>query len=354
MIGLLVTAIGCSGDAPDGDKNNGGGTTDPGDDTGGPGTTDEPDDPLKVDDDGDGFSEYRGDCDDTNPDVYPRAIERCNGIDDDCDTKVDDDDIDVYGQASWWVDGDGDGFGSDLEEVYACEDPTAMPTTPRLRRRRRTEPRTVWYIDADFDGYGSDAVTRTACEQPGGYAAAADDCNDSDDSINPAADEICDELDNDCDGDIDDDDSSIVDEENGVVFYEDADGDGYGVLSETTALGCAVAPSGFADNTDDCDDTDGSISPGATRSGTTVSTRTVPTTTTSLLMHDGYDGIDHSGTDCDDLGPQVNPGRWPRCATTASTTTARAMRPGVPTSSMTARWAATSRATRRARASARV
>ena len=63
-------------------------------------------------------SRVRGDCDDTNPDVYP-GPSSVNGIDDDCDTKVDDDDIGVYGQASW-VDGDGDGFGSDLEEVYAC------------------------------------------------------------------------------------------------------------------------------------------------------------------------------------------------------------------------------------------
>ena len=38
------------------------------------------------------------------------------------------------------------------------------------------------YIDTDFDGYGSSAITRTGCEQPGGYVAAADDCNDSDDA----------------------------------------------------------------------------------------------------------------------------------------------------------------------------
>lgn len=44
---------------------------------------------LNYDKDGDGFIAEE-DCDDTNPDVYPGAIEICgNGIDDDCDGEVD-------------------------------------------------------------------------------------------------------------------------------------------------------------------------------------------------------------------------------------------------------------------------
>ena len=42
-----------------------------------------------LDHDGDGFSECAGDCDDTNPTVYPGAPETCNGLDDDCDGTVD-------------------------------------------------------------------------------------------------------------------------------------------------------------------------------------------------------------------------------------------------------------------------
>jgi hypothetical protein len=42
-----------------------------------------------VDADGDGVSTCAGDCDDNNKDVYPGAMETQNGVDDDCDGKVD-------------------------------------------------------------------------------------------------------------------------------------------------------------------------------------------------------------------------------------------------------------------------
>jgi len=42
-----------------------------------------------VDDDGDGYSEADGDCDDDNDDVFPGAVERDNNRDDDCDGEVD-------------------------------------------------------------------------------------------------------------------------------------------------------------------------------------------------------------------------------------------------------------------------
>jgi hypothetical protein len=45
-----------------------------------------PFDPLKRDDDGDGFAEFAGDCNDRDPNIHPAANEICgDGIDQDCD-----------------------------------------------------------------------------------------------------------------------------------------------------------------------------------------------------------------------------------------------------------------------------
>ena len=82
----------------------------------------------------------------------------------------------------------------------------------------------VWYLDTDGDGYGSDTLPIEACEQPENYAPNKWDCNESDASINPDAVEMCDAIDNDCDGLIDeaDPDAQLS------TRYLDSDGDGYG------------------------------------------------------------------------------------------------------------------------------
>ena len=78
-------------------------------------------DPLTVDDDGDGFSEEQGDCDDTNADLSPGATEVCDEIDNDCDGDIDDADssVDLETGSVFYADADGDGFGS-MTEVAAC------------------------------------------------------------------------------------------------------------------------------------------------------------------------------------------------------------------------------------------
>src|SRR5690606_35535699 len=61
------------------------------------------------------------DCDDTRAAVHPGADESCNGLDDDCDQTVDEDDaIDAL---DWYPDLDGDGHGSAGAIRKACAQP---------------------------------------------------------------------------------------------------------------------------------------------------------------------------------------------------------------------------------------
>lgn len=102
------------------------------------------------------------DCNDLDANIRPDATEVCNRTDDDCDSLVDDDDdsLDPASRSTWYEDHDGDGhIGLDYR-VEACRPPAG-----------------------------------------GGPEAAADDCDDDNDAVNPDAEEVCDNgLDDDCDG----------------------------------------------------------------------------------------------------------------------------------------------------------
>ncbi len=104
------------------------------------------------DQDGDGF-DLDQECDDTRADIFPDAEEVCDLVDNDCD-----DDVDEY------VD--------------------------------------TWWVDADGDGFGSDAIGPTmSCTPDEGAVYEAGDCDDEDAAVSPEAVEVCNDLtDNDCDG----------------------------------------------------------------------------------------------------------------------------------------------------------
>jgi hypothetical protein len=76
--------------------------------------------PLDTDNDGDGFTENEGDCDDTLSAVNPLAVELCNKMDDNCNGAVDDDPLDGN---TYYADDDSDGFGDAAESMRACDLP---------------------------------------------------------------------------------------------------------------------------------------------------------------------------------------------------------------------------------------
>ncbi len=162
------------------------------------------------------------DCDDDAPRVNPEARELCNGIDDDCDGRIDLAAADVE---TWWADGDRDGYGSDLASVEACE-------------------------------------------QPFGYVGPSGDCDDTRPTTWPGAPELCDGEDNDCDDEVDEGIPGVGGPCTAGVGECTADGefvctpDGRGTICSVLVgfpPGTEACDSGADDDCDgdvDCDDTD--------------------------------------------------------------------------------------------------
>ncbi|MBN2800854.1 MAG: putative metal-binding motif-containing protein [Deltaproteobacteria bacterium] len=174
------------------------------------------DDPLLIDDDGDGYTEADGDCDDTDASVSPGESEKpYDGIDNDCNASTTDDDL------------DGDGYAP---EAGDCDDGDASvnPGASEIPYNGEDDDCSSATKDDDLDGDG--------------YAHATD-CDDTNAAVHPGATEVpYDGKDNDCSPATPDD---------------DLDGDGVGHSTDCNDDLATVypgAPENFVDGVDnDCD-----------------------------------------------------------------------------------------------------
>ncbi len=288
----------------------------------------------------DGWVSVGGDCDDGDAAVNGDAVERCNGVDDDCDGVVDGDD--AVGTRSWYPDDDEDGVPARAEPLLSCDpipghassdggfdcDDTTDAVSPAATERCGNgidddcddaidEEGTGEFdirLDADGDGFTPSDVVETVCgDRPGWVRAdqvdpSARDCDDSDGDVfpgRPAGEDCATAADDDCDGVVERTTDAAV-----GPHVPDLDGDGYtGVGSERW---CAppegwVAAAGSLGP--DCDDVAAATFPGAPE---------VPYDTVDQDC-DGADLTDADGDgfargpDCDDGDALVHPGAEERC-----------------------------------------
>jgi hypothetical protein len=99
------------------------------------------------------------------------------------------------------------------------------------------------FRDSDGDGFGDPAMTMPGCEEGSGYVANSMDCDDACTSCRPGGTEICDGFDQNCNG--------VPDDGAGMIYYTDADGDGYGTGAPIVTC---VPGEGLAMMAGDCDD----------------------------------------------------------------------------------------------------
>ena len=186
-------------------------------------------------------------------------------------TDCDDTNINVNQAPTWYIDADGDGYG--VSSMLSCIRPANGYSLSQLSGTGTDDcddtdadekPGATWYIDADGDGYSGS--TMVSCLRPSnGYllselSGIANDCNDSNSTINPGAIEVCDGTDNNCNGSIDEGLAY-------TTYYVDADGDGYGDINDSGTSLCSNPGVGFRSNNTDCDDSNSAIKPGSTEIG---------------------------------------------------------------------------------------
>jgi len=203
-----------------------------------------------------GASSNQLDCDDSQPSAHPGGIELCDGIDNDCDSSVDDSPLDAG----------------------------------------------TWYTDADIDGFGNIATGTTACTQIPGTVGNGLDCDDGNVAAFPGNPEVCDGADNNCNSATDE----SFDEDGDNVTTCGPDGDPATTADNDCDDNAATGPGNFPGNNESCDGADNNCN-GLLDDGFDLDIDGVTTC--------GLDGnpATTGDNDCDDTEDQSYPGNMEIC-----------------------------------------
>ncbi len=214
------------------------------------------------------------DCNNSNANIRPNAMEICNGIDENCNNLIDD----GLTFINYYLDSDGDGYGagtainscSNLGAGYSTNNTDCNNNNPNIRPNAVETCNAIddncnnliddgitfvnYYLDTDGDGYGAGTAINSCSSLGAGYVTNNSDCNNTSAAIRPGATEICNTIDDNCNNLIDD----------GLTFvnyYIDTDSDGFGAGTPTNS--CSSLGAGYATNSTDCNNNNPNIHPNA-------------------------------------------------------------------------------------------
>ena len=210
-------------------------------------------DPALIDFDNDGETPADGDCNDFDATVNTTVLETCDGLDNNCNTIVDE-----------GFDLDNDGFMSCSGD---CDDGDATVFPGALD------------IEDDLDNNCNDLIDENSDSDGDGFTPADGDCDDLNIDIGPNQIEICNGLDDNCNDSVDE--------------GFDSDNDGF------TFCG------------GDCDDNDASINPNATDFADGID-NDCDESIDEDVDADG-DGVTIADGDCDDSNPAIGPNQLEFC-----------------------------------------
>jgi hypothetical protein len=193
------------------------------------------------------------------------------------------------------VDPDADGDGVDAEECGGTDcddgDPDRFPGNAEVcddaNHDEDCSELTFGSRDLDSDGFVADSCCN---ETTAGDLLCGQDCNDGRRNIKPDVSEVCDGLDNDCDG--------AIDEGVTIEVWPDLDGDGFGAPAMSAPTDGGVGDGGPMDASADggsAAPADASVGDGG--AGSNGSVQGCP----------GLAGFANNPDDCDDSNPEIHP-----------------------------------------------